>query len=99
MAKSAPREGGKIKPEKKKREKIKPEKNNDKLSTVLSFMDIFPVFDEFLPYLPFQLSILTFLHNFMQNSEKFSALRTVCSFLRAKFVRDGKIFSGFVPFS
>ena len=33
----------------KNREEIQLEKTNDKLSTFLYFMDIFPVFDEFLP--------------------------------------------------
>ena len=71
LIKSAPPPGGINSTWKKNREEeIQLEKNNDKLSTFLYFMDIVPVFDEFSPYFPFQLSILIFLLNLMQNSEK-----------------------------
>ena len=46
LSKSAPGEGG----FEKNREEIQLEKNIDKTSTFLWFMDIFPVFDKFLPY-------------------------------------------------
>ena len=49
LAKSAPGGGGNKFNLGKNREEIQLEKTNDKLSTFLYFMDIFPVFDEFLP--------------------------------------------------
>ena len=45
----------------------------------ISFMDIFPVFDEFLPYVSSYLSKLTFLHNLI--SKIFSAHRAICDFV------------------
>ena len=47
--------GGGINSTWKNREEIQLEKNYYKLSRFLRFVDIFPVFDEFLPYFPFQL--------------------------------------------
>ena len=41
----------------------------------LSFMDIFPVFDEFLPYFTYHFSILTLLTQFMQNIKIIGASR------------------------
>ena len=49
-------------------------------------MDIFPVFDESLPYFTSYLSNSTFLDNLMLNIEKFSALRAIWNFIWPNFV-------------
>ena len=60
----------------KDREEIKLEKNNDNQIFSLFLMNFFPIF-------PFDCQYQRFLHNFMQNSEKFLALRAICSFFCA----------------
>ena len=92
MAKSAPGGGNNFNLEK-NREEIQLEKNIDKLSTFLRFVDIFPVFKECLPYFPFLLSILTFFYTIscktVKNFRRFAPFATFF----AKFcVRNGKIF-------
>ena len=67
LSKTASKGGNEFKFEK-NREEIQSVKNSDELSTVLWFMDIFPIFDEFFTIFPF---------NFMQNSEK----KILCNFL------------------
>ena len=54
----------------------------------------------FFPIFPFNCQFQDFLHNFMQNSEKFSTLRAICSYTQfcvriGKILKDAmKIFTG-----
>ena len=52
----------------------------------------FPVSDEFLSYIQYFLSVLTFLHNFMQNIRTFSALWPIATFDKLFRVKTLNIF-------
>ena len=61
--KRPPRGGNKFN-SRKNREEIQFQRKSKKLTMFMSFMDIFPVFDEFLPYFSSYLSHLMFFTQF-----------------------------------
>ena len=85
LAKSAPWGGGNKFNSRKNREEIQFQTKSKKLTIFMSFMDIFPMFDEFLPYFSSYLSHLMFSHNFIP-IEQFSALGAIWGFILPNFV-------------
>ena len=82
-----PPQGGEwIKLEKKNREEIQFQRKSKKLTMFMSFMDIFPVFYEFLTYFSSYLTNLAFLHNLMLKIENFSAPRAIWNHILPDFL-------------
>ena len=74
---------------KKSRTEFRFKRSISKLSMCLWFIDIFPVFDEFLPYLSFYLPILTFFTQckamHWKNSRRFALFATFFTELSVRF--------------
>ena len=97
MAKSDPPGGGNKFNSRKNREEIQFQKKSKKLTMFMSFMDIFPVFDEFLPYFSSYLSHLMFFTQFHAKYWKiFGASRHLRLYFVQFCVKNGN-FRRFAP--